>query len=173
MAQEDDALAQMLVDDKIRGKSYLEIAEKHGIPVEDVISILRGVYLQTQIKDPTEYRALLQLRIERIIDKLWNGLESGSFKHGEAILKAVTSLQEMHDLNEKTIRHEISIISDEETAKLLEVMKHTTDDLYQRVLSVPLNKQARAALEAWPEWAAEATTNAVEESLIEIVEVDD
>jgi len=125
----NDALAQLLIDDKIRGKSYLEISQKHGIPVDEVISILREVYAATQIKDPNEYRALLQLRLEKIIDKLWDGLESGSFKHGEAIVKSVQQLQELHDLNEKTIIHEFTIISDAETEKILAVLKYSNNRL--------------------------------------------
>lgn len=167
----DDALAQLLVDDKIRGKSYLEISQKHGIAVDEVISILRDVYASTQIKDPNEYRALLQLRLEKIIDKLWDGLEQGSFKHGEAVIKAVTQLQELHDLNEKTIVHEINIISDAETAKIFEVLKKYSNGIYNHVASLPLTTEAKGALAAWPEWTAEVATDAVEEVIYaEVVE---
>jgi len=173
LSTENDALAQLLVDDKIRGKSYLEISQKHGIPADEVISILRDVYASTQIKDQNEYRALLQLRLEKIIDKLWDGLEEGSFKHGEAVIKAVQQLQELHDLNEKTITHEINIITDAQASKIFEVLKKSNNTLYGRVAALPLTPEAKAALSAWPEWTAESATEAVEEVIYaEVIEED-
>lgn len=168
---ETDVLAQMLVDEKIRGRSYLDIAQKHGLPVEEVITIVRGYYAATTIRDPQEHRALLQLRLERIIDKLWEGLEAGSFKHGEAIIKAVTQLQDLHDLNEQHMTTAQNLIMDEDTDTILEVLKHATGALRDRVARMPLSKKAKEELTAWPEWAAEATTNAVEEVIYaEVVE---
>lgn len=166
----NDALAQLLIDDKIRGKSYLEISAKHGIPVDEVVSILRDVYAATQIKDPNEYRALLQLRLEKIIDKLWDGLESGSFKHGEAIVKSVQQLQELHDLNEKTIIHEFTIISDAETEKILAVLKYSNNRLLNKIEALPLTDEAKKELVMWPEWTAETATDAVEQIIYSMEE---
>lgn len=161
--ENNDALAQLLIDDKIRGRSYLEISQKHNIPVDEVIAILREVYASTQIKDPTEYRALLQLRLEKIIDKLWDGLDQGSFKHGEAVIKAVQQLQELHDLNEKTITHEFTVISDAEAEKILAVLKFSNNRLYAKIQNLELTSDAKEQLLQWPEWTAETATEAVEE----------
>lgn len=166
-----DALTQLFVDEKVRGKSYLEISQRHDVPVDEVISIIRAYYTATTIRDPQEHRALLQLRLERIIDKLWEGLEAGSFKHGEAIIKAVTQLQDLHDLNEKTMTVTHNLILDEDTDKILEVLKFATGKLRDKVARLPLSAKAKTELQAWPEWAAEAATEAVEEVVYaEIVE---
>lgn len=158
----EDALSQLLIDDKIRGRSYAEISAKHGIPIEEVIQIIRGVYAATTIRDPLEYRALLQLRMEKIIDHLWDGLMAGSFKHAEAITKAVNTLQELHDLNEKALETHINIIVDEDANKVLEVLKHFAQAQYGRLMELSLPEPVKRELEAWPEWAAESATEAVE-----------
>jgi hypothetical protein len=158
----NDALTQVLLDAKLRGKSYAEIASENRLPIESVIAALREVYNATTIRDPIEHRALLQLRIEKIIDKLWDGLEQGSFKHGEAILKGIQQLQELHDLNEKTINHNINVILDEDAAKVFEVLKYHNQSMYNKVIALPLSTKAKAELVAWPEWAAESATEAVQ-----------
>lgn len=165
-----DVLTQLLVDDKIKGMSYLAIAQKHSLPVEEVIEIVRAYYTATTIRDPQEHRALLQLRLERIIEKLWEGLEAGSFKHGEAIIKAVTQLQELHDLNEKTMTVTVNLMEDEDTDRVLEVLKRSSNSLRDKVARLPLSAKAKEELKAWPEWAAEAATEAVEEVIYAEIE---
>lgn len=158
----NDALAELLVSDRVRGKSYKWIAERHNIPVEEVISIIRDYYTTEVIRDPVEHRALLQIRYNKIIDHLWDGLETGSFKHGDSILKAVQQLQELHDLNEKTMTAHLNVILDEDATKVFEVLKMANAALYERVKALPLSKKVQQELVAWPEWAAEAATESVE-----------
>jgi hypothetical protein len=74
------------------------------------------------------------------------------------------------DLNQQTIKQQLTIISDEETAQLLEVLRHYSRGLYGKINQLPLNKKAREALEQWPEWTAEAATDAVEEVIYAEVE---
>lgn len=168
-----DALAQFIVDEKVRGRSFVEIAHKHNIPVEEVITIYREYIAAVAIRDPLEHRMLLQLRTEKIIDQLWDGLEQGSFKHGEAILKAVNTLQELHNLNEQAITTQVNVMVDEDAGKVFEVLKHANRAMLERVLQLPLNKKAREELAAWPEWAAETSTAAIEDVIYaEIVEED-
>jgi hypothetical protein len=107
-------------------------------------------------------RYLIQLRLEKIVDNLWAGLERGEFKSGEAIIKSIEKMTELMDLNLDTIKHQITIISDEETLKLFTVLKEYSNRLYQKIDQLPLNAKSRGELEAWPEWIAEAATEAVE-----------
>jgi hypothetical protein len=173
-SHEVDTLAQFLVDDKIRGKSYQEIALKHKLPVDEVIKIIRGVYTATTITDPYEYRALLQLRMEKIIDLMWNGLENGNFKNGEVILKAIDQLTVLHDLNEKSMTIELKMITDSETLKVIETLKTAYNIIFEKVNNLPLGEDAKKELMAWPEWVGEATTTAVESVIYaEVVEEED
>lgn len=158
-------LQQMLLDDRVAGLNYIEIAAKHGIPAAEVRELVREALEETASKDPIELRMITQVRIEKVVNHLWAGLEQGSFKHGEAILKATERLAELMDLNQQSIKHEITIISDEETRKLLDVIKYNNNHLLTRVRELPLNDESKAALEQWPAWAAEASTEAVDEVL--------
>jgi len=162
---ENDGLTQLILDDRIRGRSYAEIELKHGIPAIEAMAMVREALESTTMRDPIEMRGIVMLRTEKIIEHLWAGLEQGSFKHGEAIIKALERLSELLDLNQETIRQEITIISDEETLQIFEVLKRSNALLRQKLDALPLPESAVRALEAWPEWVAETTTTAVEEVL--------
>jgi hypothetical protein len=169
---EDNALAQKLLDERVRGRNWLEIEAKHGIPAAEARQIVNEVLNEVATKDPIEMRYLIQLRLEKITDHLWDGLERGEFKSGEAILKTVERMAELMDLNQDTIKHQITIISDEETLKLFEVLKAYGNRIFERVSALPLNDQSRAQLESsWHEVTAEAATEAVEHVIYaEVVE---
>jgi hypothetical protein len=161
----NDGLTQLILDDRIRGRSYAEIELKHGIPAIEAMAMVREALESTTMRDPIEMRGIVMLRTEKIIEHLWAGLEAGSFKHGEAIIKALERLSELLDLNQETIRHEFTVISDEETLQLFAVMKLAFAQLQQKVNALPLTDAAVQALEAWPEWVAESSTAAVEQVL--------
>lgn len=161
----NDGLTQLILDDRIRGRSYAEIELKHGIPAIEAMAMVREALDATTMRDPIEMRGIVMLRTEKIIEHLWAGLEQGSFKHGEAIIKALERLSELLDLNQETIRHEFTVISDEETLQLFAVMKRANELLYKKVQALPLSNEAAFELEQWPEWVAETATVAVEEIL--------
>jgi hypothetical protein len=170
---EDNALAQKLLDERVRGRNWLEIEQKHGIPAAEARQIVNEVLQEVATKDPIEMRYLIQLRLEKITDHLWDGLERGEFKSGEAIVKVVERLAELMDLNQDTIKHQITIISDEETLKLFNVLKEYGNRIYDRISHLPtLGEQTRAALEeSWHELTAEAATESVEHVIYaEVVE---
>lgn len=162
---ENDGLTQLILDDRIRGRSYAEIELKHGIPSIEAMALVREALESTTMRDPIEMRGIVMLRTEKIIEHLWTGLEQGSFKHGEAIIKALERLSELLDLNQETIRTEVTLVSDAETLQLFEVMKRAYHLLYTHVKALPLQPEALLELEAWPAWVAEASTTAVEEVL--------
>lgn len=159
---ETDGLTQLILDDRIKGKSYMEIEIKHGVPAIEAAAMVREALESTTMRDPIEMRGIVMLRTEKIIEYMWAGVESGSFKHGETVIKALERLSELLDLNQETIRTEMTLISDAETLQLFEVMKLANQALYQKVQTLELSEEARHELTAWPEWTAEATTNAVE-----------
>lgn len=167
-----NGVAEKLLNDRVDGLNYLEIERKHGIPAHEARAIVREALSEVTSKDPIEQRGILTLQIEKVIKYLITGLEAGSFKHGEAILKATERLAELHDLNQQTIKHEITVVSDEETAIILTVLRQTLNDVYTRFAELDLSTEVRKELsEAWPGWAAEASTASVENVIYaEIVE---
>lgn len=171
MGDKDDGLVSKLLEERVKGLNYFEIQAKHGIPAAEAKMLVTEALNEVATKDPLEMRYLVQLRLEKITQFLWDGLEAGSFKHAEVILKAADQLAVLMDLNQQTIKQQLTIISDEETAQLLEVLKHYSRGLYGRINALPLNKKARESLSQWPEWTAEAATEAVEQ--VVYAEVDD
>jgi len=161
----NDGLTQLILDDRIKGRSYLDIELKHGVPAVEAMAMVREALESTTMRDPIEMRGIVMLRTEKIIENLWAGLEQGSFKHGEAIIKALERLSELLDPNQETIRTEVTLISDAETLQLFEVMKLTNLALLAKVKELPLTPDAAKELEQWPAWTAEASTAAVEQVL--------
>jgi hypothetical protein len=173
MADMTDGLISTLLDDRVRGLNYFEIQAKHGIPAAEAKQLVNEALQEVATKDPLEMRYVVQLRLEKITQHLWEGLENGgalSHKHAEVILKAADQLAVLMDLNQQTIKQQLTIISDEETAQLLEVLRHYSRGLYGRINALPLNKKARQELEQWAEWTADAATEAVEEVIYAEVE---
>ena len=167
MSENNDLMSSMLLDDRIKGLNFFEIGEKHGIKPEEARAIVNEALSEVVTRDPVEMRGIIQLRLERMTQHLWTGIENGSFKHIEAATKIVERIAELMDLNEQTIKHQISIISDEETLQLFHVLRANNRLLYDRVRALPLNQKALGELESWPEWAADAAGAAVDEVIVE------
>jgi hypothetical protein len=165
MSESDNSLVSKLLDERVRGLNYFEIEKKHGIPAAEAKQLVSEALQEVATKDPIEMRYLVQVRLEAITRHLWEGLENGSFKHAEVILRAADQMAMLMDLNQNTIKQQLTIISDEETQQLLEVLKFFSKSIYAKLDRLPLNKKARTELEAWPEWTAEAATEAVDEVL--------
>lgn len=157
----------MLLDDRISGLNYYEIAEKHKIKPEEARAIVNEALSTVTTRDPVEMRGIIQLRLERMTSFLWSKIEDGSFKHIEVAVKIVERIAELMDLNEQTIKHQVTIISDEETLQLFHVLRENNRFIYDRVRALPLDAVALGELESWPEWAADAATHAVEEVIVE------
>lgn len=170
MDKAPDRLAQMMLDDKIKGLSYNEIAFKHDLPVEVVVNTVKKELDSATIKDPVEYRKLLQLRLEKLIATLWEAVDNGALKSADTIVNAIDRIQELHALNEQQNTIEINIISDAQVAQLLGVLSYAFSALYSKISSLPLTDEARNQLDEWNEWTAEAATEAVEAIDAELVE---
>lgn len=170
MSKAPDRLAQMMLDDKIKGKSYNDIAFKHDLPVDVVVNTIKRELDSATIKDPVEYRKLLQLRLEKLIDTLWEAVDNGALKSADTIVNAIDRIQELHALNEQQNTIEINIISDAQVTQLLGVMNYAFSALYTKINGLPLTDEARNALDEWHEWTAEATTEAIEAIDAELVE---
>lgn len=161
MTDSNTSLIKMLLDDRVNGLSYLEIEYKHGIAAVEARQMVMEALADVVSKDPLEQRGIMTLQIEKVIRYLTEGLEAGSFKHGEAILKATERLAELHDLNQQTIKHEVTVMTDENAQLIFEVLKQNNNALRERVRKLELSEANLLQLDAWPEWEAEAATEAV------------
>lgn len=161
MTDSNATLTKMLLDDRVNGLSYLEIEDRHGIPAVEARQMVMEALADVVSKDPLEQRGIITLQIEKVIRYLTEGLEAGSFKHGEAIIKATERLSELHDLNQQTIKHEVTVMTDENAQLIFEVLKQNNNALRERVRQLELSESNLLQLDAWPEWEAEAATEAV------------
>lgn len=161
MTDSGTSMTKMLLDDRVNGLSYLEIEDRHGIPAVEARQMVMEALADVVSKDPLEQRGIMTLQIEKVIRYLTEGLEAGSFKHGEAILKATERLAELHDLNQQTIKHEVTVMTDENAQLIFEVLKQNNNLLRERVRQAEATAGVNLQLESWPEWEAEAATEAV------------
>lgn len=160
-------LAQRIIKDRVSGLNYLDIADKHGIEPVEALAIVREALESTSMRDPIEMRGILMLRLEALIENMWEQIEKGSFKHVEAAVKAMDRLSELLDLNQQTIKHEISVMSDEETVQMIAVLKSNNTRLYERLSQLELGDEARLELESsWTQWTADTAMEAVEEIIL-------
>lgn len=165
MEETNNALVTKLLEARVKGENYFEIEAKYGVPAAEAKQLVNEALREVATQDPIEMRYLVQVRLEAITKHLWEGLEAGSFKHADSILRAAEQLAVLMDLNQNTIKQQLTIISDEETQQLFQVLKLYSAGLYQKVASLPLNAKARTQLEQWPAWTADAATQAVEEAV--------
>lgn len=165
MVDNDNALVNKLLEARVKGKNYYQIEADYGIPAAEAKQLVNQALQEVASRDPMEMRYLVQVRLEAITNHLWEGLEAGSFKHADSILRAAEQLAVLMDLNQNTIKQQLTIISDEETQQLFQVLKLYSAALYAKISALPLNQKARLALEEWSEWTAEAATEAVEEAV--------
>lgn len=167
-----DALQELILNDRAKGLNWYDIQAKHGIDPLEARQIYREALSEIASNDPTEMRMLMQVRLEKVVNNLWEGLEAGNFKNGDSILKAVERMSELMDLNQETIKHQITLITDEQAMQVYEMLNRNNQALYAKIASLSLPEPVRAELEAWPQWAAEAATDSVEQILVAEV-VDD
>lgn len=169
MTMDDDnaQLVQLFIDDIAAGKSYYDIQVKHGIPAEEARVLVRQFLSDNYVRDREEWHQLLTLRIEKITTYLWEGVQNGSFKHAEAVVRLMERLAELLALNEQAIVEQDAKISAAQTEMLLRMFR-----VHDRIMRERIKEQLEAfpgayeALTEYPEWAAEAAGEAVETVII-------
>lgn len=161
-------LADMIMDDRVAGLSYLEIEKKHQVSALDAREMVREALSSTSIEDEWEMRGIAMLRIEKVISHLWNGVERGEFKHAEAMIKAIEQLSQLLALNKQVMEEQKAIITDEQAALIYMVITENNRQILEFIKrELKPNKKQQQVLESWTEIAAEASTNAIEATLME------
>lgn len=154
----------MLVKDRVEGLSYPEIAVKHGLEVVQCYGMVRGFLEETTIDDEFEQRGIQMLRLDAIVKHLWSGLEAGSFKHAEAIVRAVNELGVLLDINKQALEEAKYRVSEEQGEIIYRVVEHLTGGLQRRISQLQLtSEQTKVMEEQWPSWNYEAATEAMED----------
>lgn len=156
-------LTDLVIKERVKGLSYYDIEKKHGVPALEAREMVREALSNTSIEDEWEQRGIMMLRIEKVIEHLWDGVETGSFKHAEALFKGIEQLSQLLALNKQVIEEQKAAITDEQAALIYMVVteSHRTMLDYIKEQLSPDTVQMKV-LESWPQVSAESATNAVE-----------
>ena len=159
----ESELTELVIKERVKGLSYYDIEKKHGVPALDAREMVREALTSTSLDDEWEQRGIMMLRIERVIEHLWTGVEQGSFKHAEALFKGIDQLAQLLALNKQVIEKQVAAITDEQAAMIYSVMsannRFILDYIHEQLKPTELQLEV---LEAWPQISAESATNAVE-----------
>lgn len=167
MSNESD-LTDLVIKERVKGLSYYDIEKKHGVPALDAREMVRQALSTTSIEDEWEQRGIMMLRIEKVIEHLWDGVEQGSFKHAEALFKGIEQLAQLLALNKQVIEEQKAAITDEQAALIYMVITENNrmmlQYIHEKLEPSPVQLEV---LEEWPQISAESATNAVEAVLYE------
>lgn len=161
-------LTDLVIKERVKGLSYYQIEQKHGIRGEEARELVREALTATSIEDEWEQRGIMMLRIEKVIEHLWDGVESGSFKHAEALFKGIEQLSQLLALNKQVIEEQRAAITDEQAALIYMVITENNRQMLEYITrELRPNKKQQAALQEWPQISADTATQAVEAVLYE------
>ena len=156
-------LTDLIIRERVKGLSYYQMEQKHQITAIEAREMVREALSATSIEDEWEQRGIMMLRIEKVIENLWDGVESGSFKHAEALFKGIEQLSQLLALNKQVIEEQKSTITDEQAALIYMVITENNRQLLNHIQQqLKPNKRQLEILEEWPQISAESATQAVE-----------
>lgn len=156
-------LTDLIVAERIKGLSYAKIQQKHGIDALEARELVREAITTEAMDDEWEKRGIAMLRIEKVIENLWDGVENGSFKHAEALFKGIEQLSQLLALNKQVIEEQKAAITDEQAALVYMVITENNRQLLNYIQDqLKPNKKQLEKLEEWPQISADSATQAVE-----------
>lgn len=165
-------LTDLIIRERVKGLSYYQIEQKHEIRAEEAREFVREALSSTSIEDEWEQRGIMMLRIEKVIEHLWDGVTSGSFKHAEAMFKGIEQLSQLLALNKQVVEEQRAAITDEQAELIYMVITENNRQMLTYINeTLKPNKKQLERLEEWPQISAESATQAVEAVLY--VEVED
>lgn len=173
MSNESD-LTELVIKERVKGLSYYDIEKKHSIPALEAREMVREALASTSIEDEWEQRGIMMLRIEKVIENLWSGVERGEFKHAEAMFKGIEQLSNLLALNKQVIETQQAEITDAQAAIIYAIVTANNKMLYEKILEELTQKELELeVLKVWPQITADAATDAVESVLYVDVEEDE
>lgn len=156
-------LTDLIIAERVKGLSYYAIEQKHGINAIEARELVREALSSEAMDDEWEKRGIMMLRIEKVIENLWTGVEQGSFKHAEALFKGIERLADLLALNKQVVENTKAAITDEQAAIIYMVITENNKQLLTYIQEqLKPNKKQQQVLEEWPQISADSATNAVE-----------
>lgn len=143
------ALAQRIADDKAKGHSYITIGQNYGIDPLDARQMVREVIESTSIDDEWEMRGIALLRLEKVVENLWKGLENGSFKHAEVLVRAIDQTSTLLALNKQVMKDRQMELTDQQAELIFSVLTLNNQRILEYIQdTLKPNKRQLQQLEA-------------------------
>lgn len=156
-------LTDLIIRERVKGLSYYDIEKKHEIKAEEAREMVRDALSSTSIEDEWEQRGIMMLRIEKVIENLWGGVERGEWKHAEVLIKAVDQLSNLLALNKQVIEEQRAAITDEQAEIIYMVISENNRQMLTYIQdNLKPNQRQQLQLEEWPQVSADTATQAVE-----------
>lgn len=156
-------MADLIIQERVKGRSYYQIEQLHGIDAMEARELVREVLESEQMDDEWEKRGIAMLRIERVVEHLWAGVESGNSKHAEVMIKSIEQLSNLLALNKQVIQEQKAAITDEQAAMIYMVVTENNKKMLSYInKKLAPNKRQQKILEEWPQISADTATQAVE-----------
>ena len=169
----DSSLTDLILRDRIKGLSYYDIEQKHRIPAIEARELVHEALSKTSADDEWEQRGIMMLRIERVIENLWDGVENGSFKHAEALFRGLDQLSNLLALNKQVMEDQKNQLTDQQAEIIFMVISENNKQMLEMIRrELKPNKTQERKLEEWPQITADIATAAVEAIIYE-AEVED
>lgn len=107
-----------------RGLSISEIAQQIGgtITVDEVERRIAANLEQFQSMSATEFRALQVARLEDVINRMWDMMNTGSEEHAKMVLLAIERLNKMFDLETERSVVEVRLVSTQQALLLVSIV---------------------------------------------------
>lgn len=159
----DSALTELIINERVRGKSYFDIGIKHNIDPLEARQLVKEALESTSMDDEWEQRGILMLRLEKVIDNMWDQVERGEWKHAEVLIKSIDQLSNLLATNKQIMQETKTMITDEQAQLIYMVISENNRQMLQYIKDVlKPNKTQQKQLEHWHAVTAETATNAVE-----------
>ena len=146
-----DALTKYVVDNRKRGHTFEEIAEKRGIPVGDIVDAWDNYVTNRVVMSQEEHRVLYELRMEDLLlranDRLLGIDRAEDF---ELILKILKQLEEFRALNteRKTdAQAQLEALTMQQTQLILKAIFHIQSE-FKTMLQEALEQKTIKSIKA-------------------------
>lgn len=167
------ALVQLYINERARGRSWQQIAEKYDKSPDEVYADYMAHMEKSRAYTESEYRMLQLTRLEKMIDALWElGVEGGSVEHISKMLPIVQEISKLLALHKPKVEAEIRIIEEKQLHLIVDYIDAVTDTVRTQVLETVTAKRTRQQIEEkWEEWVAEASRKPLQQLETATIEV--
>lgn len=148
-----DALTKYVVDNRKRGHTFEEIAEKRGIPVGDIVDAWDNYVTNRVVMSQEEHRVLYEIRMEDLLkranDWLMN-LNTNKAEDFELILKILKQIEEFRALNNERktdAQAQLEALTMQQTQLILKAIFHIQSE-FKTMLQEALEQKTIKSIKA-------------------------